>query len=275
MSTIDLTKLGAAVAQIEDQTKAVKGGGGEYKPPAAGATGLRFCAYIELGVHDDSFQGKPRQREQVALGFELSGPKHPPVEHEGKKYPAVMFIKLAKSMNDKAGFFKLFQRMNYAGKASHMMHLLGESYRGTVVHRTFKGKDGTDRVFADLKGTEGYTIQPPRYDDPETGETKVLPVDPLITPIQVFLWQIADMDQWASIFIDGEYPEEKNEDGTVKRAAKSKNRWQAEIMKALNFPGSPIEELLRSKGAKLDIPDVGEDPEASPNGQEDPLAGVA
>lgn len=272
--SIDLSKLGAAAAQIEDQTKAVKGGGGgDYTPPAEGATRLRLFAYIELGKHDDSFQGKPRQREQVVLGFELSGPKHPPREHEGKKYPIQMYIKLAKSMNEKAGFYKLFTRMNYAGKASNMVQLLGESFRGTVVHRKFKGKDGSDRIFADLKGADGYTIQPPRYDDPETGETKVLPVDPLISPIQVFLWQIPDMDQWASIFIDGEYPEEKNDDGTIKRPAKSKNRWQAEITKALNFKGSAIEELLRSKGAAIDIPEAGEDPEAGE--AEDPLAGVA
>jgi hypothetical protein len=237
---------------------------------------LRFVAYIELGKQKETFQGKERVREKCLMTFELSGPNHQPkVLDDGTKLPHRITIEETLSQNEKANFFKLFTVMNYAGKAQHVASLLGEAYMGEVVHRTYKGRDGKDRVAVDLKVKgAGYTIKPPRYADPMTGEIKVIPVPAPITPIKAFMWNYADMDQWKDVYIDGEYPEVKNEKGEVTKPAKSKNVYQARIMQAVNFIGSPMHELLVAGGAKLDIPDA-EDPSHAPADEgEDPTLQV-
>src|SRR6478752_62891 len=127
---MDLSKIQAAAALAvekgEDQSVAKKGGGGDYVPPAAGSTRLRFISYIEIGKHERTVQGKKKTEDQVILVFELSGPKHPPrVTDDGTKIPHRIAITLNKSMNEKATFFKLFNRMNWEGKAKHMAQLLG------------------------------------------------------------------------------------------------------------------------------------------------------
>src|SRR5690606_31848665 len=53
---IDYKKLGAEVAKTgRDMTKAETGGGGDYTPPAAGPTRLRFVAYVELGKQKTTY----------------------------------------------------------------------------------------------------------------------------------------------------------------------------------------------------------------------------
>lgn len=265
MSIIDFKKLGAvAAAAGADQTKAKEGGGGDYQPPVVGPTRLRFVGYIELGKQEGTFQGAPTVKNKVTLLFELSGPKHPPKDVDGTKYPHIVKVEETLSLSPKANFFKLFQTMNYAGKAQHMIQLLGESFKGEIVHREIKGRDGRNIVFANLKRG---SIAPPRYEavDPETGEPtgeyKVLPVAPAISPLRAFLWDHADKAQWDSLFIDGEYPAETNDAGEVVRPARSKNVWQETIRDAVNFDGSPVQALLIG-GQDLDLPSAEYDEDA-------------
>lgn len=256
--------LGAlAASHGKDMTKAQTGGGGDYSPPAAGVCWLRFVAYVELGKQAGSFQGKPTCKEEVQLVFELSGPKHPPtITDSGEKIPHRMTINLPLSLNEKAHFFKLFNRMNYAGDAQHMVQLLGRPYKGKIVHRTYKGRDGKDRIAAELfdKAVGSYTIEPPRYDvvdaDGEFVETKVKVVDAPLTPIKAFLWEYSDLADWTNLFIEGEYPERKDDKGVVTAPAKSKNVLQNKIKHAANFVGSPIYALIAAANGNLDIPDV-------------------
>lgn len=265
---IDFKKLGAEVAaKGVDMTKPTTGGGGDYEPPAAGPTRVRFVGYVELGKQKVKSMGKEQIKDRVQLVFELSGPKHPPRElDDGTKIPHRITVTENLSLNEKANFFKLFQRMNYAGKATHIVQLLGEAYKATVVHRTFKGSDGKDRIAAELRSKDsGYTIEPPRFEkvDPETqeptGEFGVLKVDPAISELRCFLWAHADKDQWDSLYIDGQYDEVKDDDGNVVRPARSKNVFQDAIRRAENFKGSPIYTILAEAGGSLDIPDA-EDP---------------
>ena len=97
-------KFAAAIAAAKekgpDMTKAVEGGG-EYTPPAAGVTQLRFVAYIEVGKHERTIKGQKKVENRVFLGFELSGPKHPPRE-DGT--PHVIFVERSLSLNVKAHF---------------------------------------------------------------------------------------------------------------------------------------------------------------------------
>lgn len=271
---IDFKKLGAEVAKTGvDMTKATQGGG-DYTPPAAGPVRLRFVAYVELGKQKTKSMGKDVVKDRVQLVFELSGPKHPARELEdGTKVPLRITITENLSLNEKANFFKLFQRLNYAGKATHIVQLLGNAYKATVLHRGYKGRDGSDRISAELKGDAGYTIEAPRFEkvDPETqeptGEFAVLKVDPAISELRCFLWAHADKEQWDSLFIDGAYDERKDDKGNVTAEARSKNVFQDTIKRAENFKGSPIYTILAAAGASLDIPDVddpeGEEPEAA------------
>ncbi len=275
---MDFKALAAKAAAVGKDMNVATTGGGDYEPPAAGPVRLRFISYVEVGKQKDIVMGKPKVRDTAILTFELSGPKHKPtVGDDGKLYPHRISLELAISLNEKAHFYKVFRALNYAGKAKHIAELLGEAYKGEVVHRKYKGRDGKERIAADLydKAKGVYTIGAPRYElvNPEThenpgptGEFAVLPVDAPISPIKLFLWDFADAEQWASIFIDGEYAERKDADGTVTAPAKSKNVIQNKVRLAENFKGSPIYTVLSANGGSLDIPDAesGRDDSAPP-----------
>jgi hypothetical protein len=102
---------------------------------------------------------------------------------------------------------------------------------------------------------------------------------------------------WDTLFIDGEYPERKNDKGEVTAPAKSRNQFQLKIAAAKNYKGSPIQVLLAEGGKELaamaedmvdDVPgDEDEAPAQKPTtkpaaaaqvkraSKGDPLAGVA
>lgn len=267
-----LAAAAAAAGALPDQTKATTGGGGDYTPPAAGDCKLRFIAYVEIGKQEHNYQGVKSYKDKVLLVFELSGPRHPPkVMDDGTIIPQRISIEENRSLNTKAHFYKLFTRMNYAGKATHMAELLGEAFKGRVVHRKYakRGEDKADPtkhtgIDAELfdKATSSYTIEPPRFEkrDEEgmgTGEWETMKIDPPISTPKAFFWDYQpDLSQWESLYIEGEYPERKNEKGEVIAPPKSKNVLQNKIRLANNFAASPIYILLASHGKGLDIPDA-------------------
>jgi hypothetical protein len=256
---IDFKALGAkAAAEGANMTVATTSGGGDYTPPAAGPCRMRLVAYIEAGKQKSEFQGVVSYKPTAIMTFELSGKNHPPKDVDGEKTPIRINVEMPISMNEKANFFKLFTRMNYDGKAEHMVQLLGEGFRGEVHHRKF-ARTGEDKAKPDtwtgidvsLKGPEGYSIQAPRYQDPETDQWKPLPVDPAITPLKGFLWDYANKEMWDSLYIDGFYSERKDKAGNVTAPPKSKNKYQDMIRTAQNFPGSPISQIL---AGSVDLP---------------------
>lgn len=253
--TIDFKALGAAVAAENniDMTKAQVRT--ELPPLAAGPCRLRFVGYVELGKQNDSYQGKPVVKEKVRLFFEVLGKKHPPrITSDGKEIPNVISFEENFSLNEKANFFKLFNRMNYAGDAVHMVQLLGRAYKGEIVHREYDRKGGGKGVAVELHSKErGYLIDPPRIEDPETGDWRDVPVPPPTVPIKVFLWNKPSKEQWGSIFIDGVWPARTDESGKVVKPERSKNELQDAIRAAVNFKGSPIEVLLQGS-EQLDLP---------------------
>jgi len=254
--------------------------------PVAGMTRLRLFQYIELGRHVDGPKGQEKEKELVFLNFELSGPKHPPIEIEGRKVPLTMSLTLPLSLNEKARFYKLFKRLNHDGKATHFAQFLGQDFLGTVFHK--ESGEGTEkRTYANLYNEDGLSIRPPFSVNinPETGdETQIrVTADPLLSPIKCFLWNFATKDMWDSLFIDGTWDDVTDKDGKVIRAGASKNWMQNRIRTARNFADSPLAEILLAGGE----PDVGaaETPERSEANQEaakdadagaaaDPLAGV-
>lgn len=294
-----------AVADGADQTVAKTGGSSE--PPAAGPCNLRLVGYVELGKHEKTVMGKTKTQELVTLIFELSGRNHPPIVTDSGTFPHRIELTENLSLNEKARFFKLFGLLNYKGTAKHMTQLLGQAFRGKVIHREYTPNGGQKRIAAELydKKLGVFTIMPPRVDvydgdGQPTGEVREVKVDPAISPIRAFLWNYATKEQWDSLFIDGEYEERRNEAGEVTAPAKSKNKYQLKIAAALNYKGSVIERLLKNDGAELelpadgvvddiDTPDDDDTPPAKPAAQAakpaakatkgaakgDPLAGIA
>lgn len=276
MSFMD--SIQGAIAEAAEQTnmnEAQKGGGGERRVPEAGLCRLRFISYIELGTHHDEKYSKDKQ--EVVLQFELSGPKHQPFEVDGKQIPFIVTIRENLSLNEKANFFKLFRRMNHTGEFTHMAQMLGKEFLGTVVV-VAKGEGNDKRVYANLRDDGGYTIRPPFVEDPETGESRRIEVQPALTPLKCFLFKYPTKEMWDSIFIDGRWDDQTDDSGKVIKEGRSKNIYQLQIKEAKDFPGSPIAELLMADGAQLpwaegaEKPERGEEPKSE--AAKDPLADV-
>jgi hypothetical protein len=260
-----------AITEGADQTVAKTGGGSE--PPAAGACNLRLVGYIETGKHKN-FKGKVI--DTVELIFEVSGKNHPPIETDNGPVPHRITEKLTLSLNEKARFFKLFSLLNYKGTAKHCASLALEqaAYRGKIVHREYE-VNGQKRIAAELydKKLGVYTITPPRIeavdeDGQPTGEYREVKVAPALSQPRIFLWNQADMEQWQSLFIDGQWDERKDDKGNVTAPAKSKNVLQLKITSALNYKGSPIQKLLANGGAELELPADGV-VDDEPSGEDD------
>lgn len=274
MAKLNLAAI-KALAEQQAQTgpDLNKQSGGDYKPPEAGSTQLRFIEYVETGVHTTGqaagkFGLKTKPRAQ--FGFELSGKKHEPKKlDDGRIIPHIIRFELTIGQGKKNDYSKLFKLMvqEYPGR-KNFAQLLGEPFRGTVIHRPWKTASGDERVSADLKnGDAGFTITGITYEDPETNEVRKIKVAPAISDLRLFLWDLADTDQWDSIFIDGTF-----EDGNTK------NKLQEKIKAAENFTGSPIYDALIeadrqdelapapvfAKGEqKSDVPVAGEDDAAA------------
>jgi len=287
---IDYAAIAAkAATEGKDMTKATAGGG-DYTPPPAGFCYVRLVGYYEIGKQKGTYLGKPTLKDMVQLTFELSGPKHAPtVTESGEKIPYRVTIELPFSLNEKAGFFKLFQRLNFAGDATHMGQLLGRGWKATLIHRKYpkrgEPKDNVDKwtglaveLYDKVKGQ--YTIEPPRREELDeegnpTGNMVALKVPEAITPIKAFFWDYADKAMWDALFIEGEYPERKDKDGKVTAPAKSKNVLQLTIKNAANFAGSPAHVALAGAGfdfSKL-VGDVDMD-DAAEGGDDNPATGA-
>jgi hypothetical protein len=284
--TIDFKALGAkAAAEGKDMTQATVGGG-DYTPPPEGPCTLRFIAYLEIGKHTKMLKGVPKTTDRARMVFEVSGKNYQPQDIGGTLVPYRVTVEENLSLNEKANFFKLFTRMNYAGGAQHMVQLLGEPFKGHLYHDKWTGRDGKERVDISLRNADGYSIAPPRFQpvDPETGEPvgdiKTMNVPPALSTPKAFLWEYADKAQWDSLFIEGEYPERKDAAGKVVAPAKSKNVLQNIIKQATNFKGSPIYQVIATSGGDLNIPDVdshdGPDDEApAPAAESTPVGAAA
>lgn len=224
--------------------------GGEREIPAAGNTRLRFVGYIETGTHSTTYQGQKKTKPRCELVFELSGPKHPPVTIGEETRPHRIVIRETIGQNEKNNYVKLFKLMNTDGKAKNFVQLLGKAYRGVVYHDEGKGLDGKPQVFVGLRNDSGYSILPTVYEDPDTGEVREVKVDPPKSPLRALIWNLADLDQWDSLFLSTDY-----------------NPWQEKIRRAENFVGSPVQAALLAAGrAEEAQPLVGKAPAKAQEG---------
>lgn len=242
----------AKAKQVGPNMNESQGGGGSYTPPAEGVTRLRLVGYFEVGEHTEqsgAYIGK--KNKKVQLVWELSGKNHEPTEHEGKKIPIRMTQELNYSLNEKATFYKLFVELNacHGNEATIFAELLGKEFLGTVVHNT-KGEGAAKRTYANLS-----KIRKAVRLDEDDNEVPIKVDEPLTEP-KFFVWDIATMEDWDAIFIDGEYPERKDAAGNVTQKAKSKNVLQNKIRSANNFDSLPIAEFIRAGVSAKDEADM-------------------
>lgn len=245
-------KFASAIEQAAEQEDFNEAqAGGDFTPLPEGPVRLRFVGYIELGEHSWEYNKKPKKGDKVRFIFEVTGPKIEPRE-DGQ--PHLLRFDLTKSQSEKAHFYKLFRSMNYDGSKKVFAQMLGDAFRGSIRHNVV-GEGDKKRTYVELTNVDGgFTITAPYFDDPETGERKMIAVPEPVTELMCFLWANPDKEQWDSLFIDGEW---EARDG---KEAQSKNIHQEKIKTANNWVGSTMQELLFGD---LDVGDV-QKPERDP-----------
>jgi hypothetical protein len=272
MEQPNIADLIASAVALEDQSVEQETYEREVIP--AGKTIGRFIEYIELGHHKQKdFQGKAKpDAPMVRLTFELLHPKKNIREYgeEGskEKHGMLISIMLAKKLNDKAKFKKLWNRMVYGRDSiKHMAQMLGEAFIIDIFHNV-ETKDGKPITYVNLDKDGEYGIGAPFIVDP-ISETKTdVPVPAATRPIKLFLWQNPTKATWDSLFIDGTH---ERKDASGKAEVVSKNWLQERILSATNVKGSMIEQLL---GGVPDLPtseplldDENDNPAAPPEDQ--------
>lgn len=277
---MDINALANLAAETEDQTEVQEHTEFERVLPPAGKTVGRLIEYIEMGMREQKpYQGKAKpDAEEVRLTFELLGKGHVnEVEIEGEKVKLsnLISVKLTKKFGERAGFKKLFNKLQYGrSDKKHIAQMLGEPFIFEVVHNV-AGEKGKEKTYANIRDKDGnFLISAPFASDPLTGETtdisKKIPAS-LRSP-KLFLWDHPTKETWDSLFIDGTR-EVKVGDKVEQR---SKNWLQETIMSAKNFNGSALHTMLSGVSSD-DLPlseddgteDLIEEPSSDEN---DPLA---
>ena len=208
-----------------DLNEAVKGGGGGRLLPEGHAFG-RLVEYIEFGNQPQEFQGQAKAPAlEFTLGFALTGQGYQ--NDDGTPY-VVRTYNTALSRNEKARAFKLFKALNWKGTAKSFAQLLGETF---LVKIKQVPKSKTDPKIVSRIDLDGFL--PPL--DPVTRQPYPIAEAP-DDMYRLFLWSRPTKEAWDSLYIEGEYE------------GKSKNRIQEQILAALDFQGSPLQQLLMASG---------------------------
>lgn len=266
LSEEELRALQAAAAEQEDQTE--ESGSFERAVPLPGKRLCRLIEYVEYGMHS-SKPGKFGQKppaEIVRLVFELLGPndmteftKDDTVERHGHR----LTLRLRKSKSSKSDFKKVLNQL--IGGRNGIVHFAQLVGQGFIVRCTctdaegkpvvpnnpkeadseFKAKAKYLNAWAGDKDAKQWQFELPIAEDPTTGEMKPYKVPPATYQLRVFLFNAPNMKCWMSLYIDGER-EGKDENGNTVKV--SKNFLQEEVLKAVNFPGSPVEIMLAEAG---------------------------
>lgn len=236
-----------------DMSETSKGGGGQRLYPAGYAM-ARLVHYIEFGMQPQEYQGTAKAPAlEFRLGFAIWGDTQPfgadgqpnPVPpanrpqdlfHSPDGTPGLIrtwYMKLGN--NEKAGAKKAFDKLNYKGNAKHFAQFLGEPFLVKIGIKPAVG-DKPARNTLELADTlppfDQVSRQP--YPVPQAPDDMY----------QLFLWNKPTLEGWNALKIEG-----TGDDG------KSKNWMQDKILAAVDFPGSPLEQLLRGAGATLPSPE--------------------
>lgn len=278
-----------AAAESVDLTEASKGGGG-VTPPAPGTCIATLVGYIELGRRvKKGYKGAADKKVRKARWiFELAGGTNPHTKNEeGVKFAKRITVNTwlpepGKKASDKSGFYKLFSALNHAKDPAIRIpaQMLGAHVKVIVSQEKFTPNGGDEITYGSIgSAQDGFRISPAQIDitgedGMPTGEVRIIPAPEVISSQRCFLWEYATQEMWDSLFIDGEYEAVEAADGKPARPAKSKNVIQLEIKEALDWVGSPMQQIL-ADGGELDTEELADvDAAGSEAAGEDPLAGM-
>lgn len=219
---------------VNDMTEVTKGGGGGKIWPA-GPVLARLVEVVELGNRAVSFEGQPKDpAPHIRLGFALFSANH---SYDDGQPGLIRTFDMTISNNEKSKTHKLFKRMNYSGDKKHFAELLGMGYLLTITHKP--GKKPTDKPYVNI---DLDTIAPPidvmsqqHYNIPNAPDNYY----------RLFLWNKPTQAQWDSLII---------KDADAKELAADKQWIQEDMVKALDFAGSPLEGLLFGTATGIPAP---------------------
>lgn len=238
---------------LEDQTEEVSHGDFNNRPPE-GVTVGRLVSYIEIGKHNGgSYQGKKKpDADKVRLEFELLGPDNImkwEVEGVEKEAGQLVSVTMKKSLSDKAGFKKLFKKLQYGREdKSHMAKMLGEAFIITVYYNKVQ-KDGKEVIYVNLHLDGEWGISAPYQVDPITKQKKFYDIRPQTQPLRWFIWDKPQHSNWDSLFIDGTREKKTKDDKGVETTTNVSKNWLQElILSAKNYNGSKLQALLAGVG---------------------------
>ncbi|WWO60241.1 hypothetical protein [Xanthomonas phage SB3] len=240
--------LGSALANAKKSVNMTEAkAAAEYEPYAEGPVNLRLAGFIEVGKQEVQFgKDKPIEvKDMVYLLWELSGPKHKPKEIDGKTVPLIFVQEMTNTLTTKSLLFKQFTAMNkaYGGQYTHMGDMIGLAFRGKITHDPKKTGDKMyyNEKLVDIGKAERPEVLPDGDGGfAETGEMVAVKVDPMISKPMGFIFHHSGKDHWDSLYIEGEYPERKDDKGNVTKPAQSKNKWQLKIKAAKNWNECPM-----------------------------------
>lgn len=246
--------LGSALASAKQQVNMTEAkAAAEYEPYAAGPVNLRFAGFIEVGKQEVQFgKDKPVEvKDMVHLLWELSGPKHKPRDVDGKQVPLVFVQEMTNTLTTKSLLFKQFKAMNaaYGDQFTHIGDMIGLAFRGKITHDP---KKNGEKMYYNEKLTDIGPAERPEFkmneesgEMEETGNLVPIKVEPMLSKPMGFIFHHSGKDHWDSIYIEGEYPERKDDKGVVTKAAQSKNKWQLKIMGAKNWNECPMFPIVK------------------------------
>lgn len=221
-----LANAAAETAEVDLSQVSKGGGGGKLYP--AGYAFARFVRYIEFGMHPQEFQGKAKDPAmEYRLGFALFGEGY---QNDDGTPGFISTYDMKISNNEKAGTKIIFDKMNWKGQAKHFAQMLGDAFLVKIEHKDIKDQPGKKRSVLNLKETlppiDVVSKQP--YQIPQVDDDL----------LDLFLWSHPTKEAWDAMHIEG----------TNETTGKSKNFLQEKCLQAIDFPGSPLEQLLRGTG---------------------------
>jgi hypothetical protein len=207
-----------------DMTEETAGGSGRKLLPKGSTLG-RIVEYIEFGDQPQEFEGQTKApAPEISIGCVLYDEGY--TNDDGTPY-IDHGMPFAVTRTAKSNAFKAFKVLNWQGTATRWLQLVGKPYLFEFDQKT------------SAKTKKPYSInmlqlaRPPL--DPRSKKPyDCPPVDP--THLRVFLWDAPQLAHWDSLEIKGN------------------NFIQEKILGALNFAGSPLEQLLLTAGREIKIP---------------------
>ena len=218
----NLDALVNTALEVQDTDMTETGTGGFDKVILeAGDYNIRFTEYVEYGKRTPMYQGKPTGRPpvlNVRIGFIIYGPNGEEVRNRS--------MMMGISNSEKAKFKIFFDRLNAKGDVKHAAQKLGQAYRVEVT------KEVSAKTQKEFNAINYATLKPLPKFDPETGAAINVP-EVKAEDVKLFLWANPTKETWDSLHIEG-----KNDKG------ESKNFIQEDILKAVDYAGSPLQALL-------------------------------